>query len=122
MSGSLLNKFGFKFVFEAKKFILSKFGMYVGKGYLRNRMFKLNVLATGNSKNNIVSAYLVKFSSSLEYNRLGYVNYKRMHEMIKLDLLPYCDKNKEKCNTGMLTKKSQEFHFLKLKEVSKFWT
>ena len=32
VSGSLLNKFGFKLVFEADKFILSKGGIFVGKG------------------------------------------------------------------------------------------
>ncbi|GJV57501.1 hypothetical protein Tco_1458506 [Tanacetum coccineum] len=33
VSGWLLNKFGFKLVFESDKFVLSKSGMFVGKGY-----------------------------------------------------------------------------------------
>ena len=33
-SGSLLNNHGFRFVFESNKFVLSKGGMYVGKGYV----------------------------------------------------------------------------------------
>ena len=45
VSANLLNKFGFRLVFEADKFILSKGGMFVGKNYLCNRMFKLNVFA-----------------------------------------------------------------------------
>ena len=43
VSGGLLNKFGFKLVFEVDKFVLSKGGMFVGKGYLCDGMFKLNV-------------------------------------------------------------------------------
>ena len=41
VSGGLLNKFGFKLVFEADKFVLSKGGLFVGKGYLCDGMFKL---------------------------------------------------------------------------------
>ena len=67
-------------------------------------MFKLNVLASTNHQNNVISAYLVESSFSLWHNRFGHVNYKRMHEMINFDLLPCCDKNERKCNTCMLTK------------------
>jgi len=48
VSGSLLNKFGFKLVFEADKFVLSKGGMFVRKWYACEGMFKLNVLAISN--------------------------------------------------------------------------
>ena len=34
--GSLLNKHGFCMVFESNKIILSKYEMYVGKGYVSN--------------------------------------------------------------------------------------
>ena len=34
VSGSLLNKHGFRMVFESDKVILSKSGMYVEKGYV----------------------------------------------------------------------------------------
>ncbi|GJU14938.1 retrotransposon protein, putative, ty1-copia subclass [Tanacetum coccineum] len=36
VSGWLLNKFGFRLVFESDKFVLSKNQMYVGKGYAMN--------------------------------------------------------------------------------------
>nr|GEY25544.1 hypothetical protein [Tanacetum cinerariifolium] len=36
VSGWLLNKFGFRFVFESDKFVLSKNQIYVGKGYAMN--------------------------------------------------------------------------------------
>ena len=41
VSGSLLNKHGFRMVFESDKVILSKSGMFVGKGYVCNGLFKL---------------------------------------------------------------------------------
>ena len=38
VSGSLLNSHGFRLVFEFDKFVLSKSGMYVGKGYMSGGM------------------------------------------------------------------------------------
>ncbi|GJR03413.1 zinc finger, CCHC-type containing protein [Tanacetum coccineum] len=54
MSGSILNKFGFKLVFEYDKFILSKSRKFVGKGYLSGGMFKLNIDNVVNSSVNDV--------------------------------------------------------------------
>ena len=42
--GSLLNNHGFWMVFELDKFVLSKSGMCIGKGYMSNRMWKFNVM------------------------------------------------------------------------------
>ena len=42
--GSLLNNHGFRLVFESNKFILSKSGMYIGKGYVSDGLWKLNVM------------------------------------------------------------------------------
>nr|GEY76894.1 retrovirus-related Pol polyprotein from transposon TNT 1-94 [Tanacetum cinerariifolium] len=55
VSGSLLNKFGFKLVFESNKFILSKGGKFVGKGYHTGEMFKLNIKDVVNSSVNVVN-------------------------------------------------------------------
>ena len=41
--GSILSKKGFRMVFESDKFVLTKSGMYVGKGYLVDGLFKANV-------------------------------------------------------------------------------
>ena len=54
MSGTLLSKHGFKIIFEAHKFILSKHGIFVGKSYATNGMFKLNIV------NENISAYIVE--------------------------------------------------------------
>ena len=44
VSGSLLNKNDFMLVFVSDKFVLSKNEMYIGKDYLSDGLFKLNVL------------------------------------------------------------------------------
>ena len=40
----LLNSHGFRLVFESDKFVISKSGMYVGKCYMSDGMWKLNVM------------------------------------------------------------------------------
>ena len=99
VSGSLLNKFGFKLVFESNKFILSKGGTFVGKGYMYEGMFKLNI-----NNMNVSSAYMVD-SLSLWHNRLGHVNIRRLHDMTNLDLIPKHENDMhEKCKVCAQTK------------------
>ena len=40
---SILNKKGFRMIFEYDKFVLIKSGVYVGKSYLIDGIFKVNV-------------------------------------------------------------------------------
>ena len=71
VSGSLLNSHGFWLVFESNKFILSKSGMHVRKGYMSDGMWKLNVMTIIKSDMNkaSTSAYIIE-SSNLWYSRL----------------------------------------------------
>ncbi|RVW35398.1 Retrovirus-related Pol polyprotein from transposon TNT 1-94 [Vitis vinifera] len=48
VSASLLNKKGFKLVFESDKHALTKGGTFVGKGYISEGLFKLNVFNDNN--------------------------------------------------------------------------
>ncbi|KAI5314260.1 hypothetical protein L3X38_043436 [Prunus dulcis] len=60
VSGSLLSKNGFKLVSESDKFVFTKNGMYVGKGYLTDGLFKMNVMTIVHKVNNKVSsAYIL---------------------------------------------------------------
>ena len=43
VSCSLFRKNGFKLVFDSDKFVLTKNGMYVGKGYMSNGLLKINI-------------------------------------------------------------------------------
>ena len=99
VSGPMLSKKGFKLVFESDRFILTKAGMYVGKGYLADGLFKLNVMVTNalNNNNNNASTYIVD-SFNLWHARLGHVNKRSIHRMVNLNLLPKFDINMhEKC-------------------------
>ncbi|GJR82221.1 pol polyprotein [Tanacetum coccineum] len=100
VSGWLLNKFGFRLVFESDKFVLSKNQVYVGKGYAMNGMFKLNVMVVKNEINKInSSAYLIE-SSNVWHARLGHVNFNSLRRLIKFNSIPNCHiDSKYKCET-----------------------
>ena len=53
IAGSLMLKNGFKLVFESDKFVITKAGMYVGRGYMTDGMFKLNTMTIVKKKNSI---------------------------------------------------------------------
>ena len=60
VSSSLLNSHGFRLVFKLDKFVLSK-SMYVGKWYMSDDMWKLNVMNIIKSDTNktSTSAYIL---------------------------------------------------------------
>ena len=87
--GSLLNNHGFQLVFESNKFVLSNSGMYVGKGYMSDGMWKLNVMTIIESNMNkaSTSTYILEFSN-LWHGRLGHVNYDTLRRLINLNHIP----------------------------------
>ncbi|CAL8091268.1 unnamed protein product [Prunus armeniaca] len=101
VSGPVLSNKGFKLVFESNKVVLTKGGMFVGKGYLADGLFKLNVSANSMNNNiNKASAYMVDSSSTLWHARLGHVNFRSLHRMYNLGLLPKLDSIENiKCET-----------------------
>ena len=113
VSGPLLSKNGFRLVFESDKFVLTKSGMYVGKGYLSDGLFKLNVMTVVPpevmNKNNTSSAYIVE-SSYIWHGRLRHVNYGSLKKLINMNCLPKfeLDLNHkcEVCVEAKMTKKS----------------
>ncbi|GJR99358.1 zinc finger, CCHC-type containing protein [Tanacetum coccineum] len=95
VSGSLLNKFGFKLVFESDKFILSKGGKFVGKGYHTGGMFKLNIKDVVNSSVNDVN--MTEISDANDASAGIVTNNNAINNM------PTNSKN-DKCQTCMHTK------------------
>ena len=71
---SLLSNNGFKLVFESDKFSLFQSGIYVGKGYLSNDLFKMNVMIVFPIIDNNKSTSFVYMleSSNVWYGRLGH--------------------------------------------------
>ena len=91
VSRSFLSKKGFKLVFFSNNFILTKKGMHVGKGYMRNGLFKMNVMTIvppiKNINKNTSSAYILE-SSNVWHSRLGHVNYNTLRRLINMECLP----------------------------------
>jgi len=85
ISGSILSKKSFKMVFKSDKFIITKGGVYVGKSYLFDGLFKTNVVVDKKSVylypkliNKEKSFVYLLESSILWHARLGHINYKSL--------------------------------------------
>ena len=92
VSGSLLSKKGFKLVFVSNNFILTKNGMYVGKGYMSNGLFKMNVMnivppIKNINNKNTSSTYMLE-SPNVWHGKLGHVNYDTLRRLINIECLP----------------------------------
>nr|GEY19657.1 zinc finger, CCHC-type [Tanacetum cinerariifolium] len=99
VSGPMLNKCGYKQVYESDKYILSKTCVFVIFGYYNNGMFMLNLNKVPDDSDSVYMSSSTVVNSSLWHARLGHVHYKRMLEMYKDDLIPAIDENPEKCTT-----------------------
>lgn len=111
ISGSVLTKKGFRMTFESDKFVLTKGGMYVGKGYLCDGLFKANVAVIGkNAINKNVVSYLLE-STLLWHDRLGHVNFRSMKKLASLGLIPKFDISKtHKCEICVEAKSARQPH------------
>ena len=100
VSGSLLSKHGFRIVIESDKVVLSKSGMFVGKGYASDGLFKLNVMSVKeNNEMKNSSAYLLE-SPNLWHARLGHVNYDTLRRLSAKEYIPKLTiDSKHKCET-----------------------
>ena len=118
ISGTLLCANGFKMVIESQKVILSKNGMFVGKGYVKDGMFKLNVIAIKNAMNKEKSSTYILESSNLWHGRLGHVNFESLRRLIHLDHIPKFNFNsKYKCEICVEVKQTRTF-FNNVKRIS----
>nr|GEW75693.1 hypothetical protein [Tanacetum cinerariifolium] len=97
ISGLVLNKGGYKQVYESDKYILSESGVFMGFGYYNNGMFMLNFNKVLDDSGSVYMSSSTIVNSSLWHARLGHVHYKRMLEMSKDDLIPAINENTKKC-------------------------
>ena len=102
VSGNLLGKPGIKSVFESKKLILSRNGVFVGKGYSSDGMVKLCIV--DNNNNNIVSFAYINDSITLWHGRLAYIGISTMKRLIKCGMIS-CNVDKfNKCKICIKSK------------------
>nr|GEV56915.1 zinc finger, CCHC-type [Tanacetum cinerariifolium] len=97
--GPVLNKCGYKQVYESDKYILSKSGVFVGFGYYNNGMFMLNLNKVPDDSSSVYMSSSTVVNTSLWHTHLGHVNYKLMLKMSKDYLIPAIDENTGKCTT-----------------------
>jgi hypothetical protein len=89
ISGSLLCRDGFKLVFELNKFIVSKFGMFIGKGYDSGGLFCLSVIDDCNNNANSISCSEMNVGEApVWHSRLCYINFDCIIRLSKLNLIP----------------------------------
>ena len=85
--------------------------MYVGKGYMSNGMWKLNVMTLVKSEMNKASyyAYILE-SSNLWHGRLRHVNHDTLRKLINLNHIPTFQIDaKHKCETCVEAKLTRSF-------------
>ena len=96
ISSSILSKKGSRMIFELDKFVLTKGGEYVGKGYLIDGLFKANV-AVADKKSVYLYSKLINKRKSYVYLleshilwhvKLRHVNYKSLHNLSNLRCIP----------------------------------
>ena len=105
MSSFLLNKAGFKQTMKFDNYVITKKGLFMGKGYACDGMFKLNV---ENNKTSTNSVYMLSFIN-FWHARLCHINSRYVGIMSSLGLIPRLSKDFEKCETcsqAKITKKA----------------
>ncbi len=86
VSGSLLCREGFKLVFESNKLVVTKYGLFVGKGYESGGMFRLSLADFCNKAVNHVHSSVNE--SEVWHSRLCHISFGVMTRLAKLDLIP----------------------------------
>ena len=106
MSSYLLNKAGFKQTMESNQYVISKKGLFVGKGYGCDGMFKLNI------ENNISSTSSVYMLSSVNllHAHLCHINSRYVGIMSNIGLIPRLTKDFEKCEACSQAKITKQPH------------
>ena len=106
MSSILLNKAGFKKTMEFDNYVITKKGLFVGKGYACDRMFKLNI---ENNKASTSSVYMLS-SINFWHAHLCHINSRYVGIMNSLGLIPSLSKDFEKCETCSQAKITKRPH------------
>jgi len=93
VSGFLLNKAGFEQIIGANMYTITKNGIFIGKRYAIDGMFKLNI-----DMNKIYSSAYMLCDFIIWHARLCHVNKRVISNMSSLGLIPKLSSNAfEKC-------------------------
>ena len=87
VSESVLCKDGFKVVLESNKFVVSKHGQFVGKGYDCGGLFRFSLAEFCNKSVNHICGN-VSDDASVWHSRLCHVNFGLMSRLSSMCLIP----------------------------------
>ena len=87
ISGSLLIRDGYKIIFESNKVVVTKNDNFIGRGYVSDGLFELDITKIEGNKISSSIVYNI-VSSDLWYGRLGHVNHNTIKRMMNSNLIP----------------------------------
>ena len=89
ISTSLLVQQGYKVVFESNRVVITRHGNFIGKGYICDGLFKLNLMSHSINKISNISSFVANVEcSNMWHARLGHVNLNSIKRMMSLNLIP----------------------------------
>jgi hypothetical protein len=88
VSGSLLCRDDFKVVLESNKFVVSKYGQFIGKGYVFGGLFRFSVFDFCNKSVNNICDGINESDASIWHSRLCHLNFSSMTHLSILNLIP----------------------------------
>jgi hypothetical protein len=88
VSGSLLCRDGFKVVLESNKFVVSKCGQFIGKGYVCEGLFRFSVSDFCNKSVNNICDGINESDASIWHSHLCHLNFGSMSQLSSLNLIP----------------------------------
>ena len=108
VSRSLLCRDGYKLVFDSNKFVISKYGTFVGKGYALGGLFRLSL---SDICNKVVNHICNNSESNVWHSRLCHVNFGCMSRLAKLNLIPsFTTVKGSKCQVCVQAKQPRKSH------------
>jgi hypothetical protein len=111
VSGFLLCRDGFKIVIESNKFVVSKCGQFIGKGYRCRGLFRFSVLDYCNKFVNLISDGINESDASVWHSRLYHLNFGSMFRLSTMSLiLNFSIVKGSKCHSCVQSKQSRKPH------------
>ena len=87
ISESSLLRAGYRIVKKSNKLVISKFNIFIEKGFVCDGLFCLNVINSSDNEISIPVALNIE-SCDIWHGRLGHVNFNSIKKMINLNLIP----------------------------------
>ena len=108
VSGSSLVQQGYKVVLESNKVVITKNNLFIGKGYVCDGLFKLNVqLEVREVSPNVFNVE----SCNVWHGRLGHISLKKIKRMMDLNFIPKSKLDfKHKCEVCVQAKQTRKPH------------